>query len=413
MGAVGPYRRFLLGLTGVTLAGVLALAGALNLLLHRYLVDSTARITQEAVVLHLHQVFPDFLSPHAFHAPNPYGGTWDPDRLYPSFPPPRALSPPKGPPSSGGAAPGFRPTGGGGGGGRATPEEERAMARAQVGPWFREEGVRLGMWLPVPGGFVHLVRDLSPEWALLRPVQAGVLLLALALGLALFLLLRGTYLRAERALAASYEALLVALARALEAKDDETEGHSERVTAYALRLGRALGLRREALEDLRRGALLHDLGKIGIPDAVLRKPGPLTEEEKALMRTHPLIGDRILEGLPALQGARGVVRHHHERFDGRGYPEGLQGEEIPLLARIFAVVDAYDAMTSDRPYRRALSHGEALAAIAREAGKQFDPQVVRVFLRVFAEEREVKDGRRTKEVLVPACPRGRGDAPQG
>ena len=287
------------------------------------------------------------------------------------------------------------------------------MARAQVGPWFREEGVRLGMWLPVPGGFVHLVRDLSPEWALLRPVQAGVLLLALALGLALFLLLRGTYLRAERALAASYEALLVALARALEAKDDETEGHSERVTAYALRLGRALGLRREALEDLRRGALLHDLGKIGIPDAVLRKPGPLTEEEKALMRTHPLIGDRILEGLPALQGARGVVRHHHERFDGRGYPEGLQVEEIPLLARIFAVVDAYDAMTSDRPYRRALSHGEALAAIAREAGKQFDPQVVRVFLRVFAEEREVKDGRRTKEVLVPACPRGRGDAPQG
>ena len=410
MGAVGPYRRFLLGLTGVTLAGVLALAGALNLLLHRYLVDSTARITQEAVVLHLHQVFPDFLSPHAFHAPNPYGGTWDPD---PFSPPPRAFPPSQGPPFSGGGGPGFGGGGGGGGGGRATPEEERAMARAQVGPWFREEGVRLGMWLPVPGGFVHLVRDLSPEWALLRPVQAGVLLLALALGLALFLLLRGTYLRAERALAASYEALLVALARALEAKDDETEGHSERVTAYALRLGRALGLRREALEDLRRGALLHDLGKIGIPDAVLRKPGPLTEEEKALMRTHPLIGDRILEGLPALQGARGVVRHHHERFDGRGYPEGLQGEEIPLLARIFAVVDAYDAMTSDRPYRRALSHGEALAAIAREAGKQFDPQVVRVFLRGFAEEREVKDGRRTKEVLVPACPRGRGDAPQG
>ena len=413
MGAVGPYRRFLLGLTGVTLAGVLALAGALNLLLHRYLVDSTARITQEAVVLHLHQVFPDFLSPHAFHAPNPYGGTWDPDRLYAFVRLHLDLYHIQ-------EATFFREDGTvvlayerGREGGRATPEEERAMARAQVGPWFREEGVRLGMWLPVPGGFVHLVRDLSPEWALLRPVQAGVLLLALALGLALFLLLRGTYLRAERALAASYEALLVALARALEAKDDETEGHSERVTAYALRLGRALGLRREALEDLRRGALLHDLGKIGIPDAVLRKPGPLTEEEKALMRTHPLIGDRILEGLPALQGARGVVRHHHERFDGRGYPEGLQGEEIPLLARIFAVVDAYDAMTSDRPYRRALSHGEALAAIAREAGKQFDPQVVRVFLRVFAEGREAEDGRRPKEVLVPACPRGRGDAPQG
>jgi len=298
-------------------------------------------------------------------------------------------------------------------GGRSTPEEERAMARARKGPWFREEGVRLGMWMPVPGGFVHLVRDLSPEWALLRPVQAGVLLLALALGLALFLLLRGTYLRAEGALSASYEALLLALARALEAKDYQTEGHSERVTAYALRLGRALGLRREALEDLRRGALLHDLGKIGIPDAVLRKPGPLTEEEQALMRTHPLIGDRILEGLPALQGARGVVRHHHERFDGRGYPEGLQGEEIPLLARIFAVVDAYDAMTSHRPYRRALDPEEALAEIAREAGRQFDPRVVSAFLRVFGRQREAMDGRRAQEVPVLPGPRGRGDAPQG
>ncbi len=260
------------------------------------------------------------------------------------------------------------------------------------------------MWLPVPGGFVHLVRDLSPEWALLRPVQAGVLLLALALGLALFLL-RGTYLRAEGALSASYEALLLALARALEAKDYETEGHSERVTAYALRLGRALGLRREALEDLRRGALLHDLGKIGIPDAVLRKPGPLTEEEQALMRAHPLIGDRILEGLPALQGARGVVRHHHERFDGRGYPEGLQGKEIPLLARIFAVVDAYDAMTSYRPCRRALDPEEALAEIAREAGRQFDPRVVAAFLRTFGlEAKEVECGTRPQTVPGPAGP---------
>jgi putative nucleotidyltransferase with HDIG domain len=174
----------------------------------------------------------------------------------------------------------------------------------------------------------------------------------------------------------SYSATLYALSRALDARDNETEGHSQRVTNYALRLARHIAIDDESLETLKLGALLHDIGKIGVPDAILRKPGRLTDEEMEIMRRHCQFGLEIVQGISYLEPASTVIRCHHERFDGGGYPNGLAGEEIPLIARIFSVADTLDAMTSDRPYRKARPFPEALAEIQRCSGSQFDPQVV-------------------------------------
>ncbi|MFQ5857709.1 MAG: GAF domain-containing protein [Anaerolineae bacterium] len=181
-------------------------------------------------------------------------------------------------------------------------------------------------------------------------------------------------------LEATYDATLAALSAALDARDHETEGHSRRVTQLAVTIARAMELPESDVEELIRGALLHDIGKIGVPDSILSKPGPLTDEERAEMQRHPQIGYDMLKDIKFLASALPVVLCHHERWDGGGYPRRLQGAAIPLAARIFAVADAYDAMTSDRPYRAAMSHAEALAEIRREAGKQFDPQVADVFL---------------------------------
>jgi response regulator RpfG family c-di-GMP phosphodiesterase len=180
----------------------------------------------------------------------------------------------------------------------------------------------------------------------------------------------------------SYRATLEALAASLEARDHETHGHSERVVAFSLRLGRELRLDDEQLRALEFGAMLHDIGKIGVPDAVLRKPGRLTEEEWALMRRHPKLGEQILSGIEFLGGAARVVAQHHERWDGTGYPMGLRGEEIDLNARIFAVADAFDAITSDRVYRGARSYESAVDELGTGAGRHFDPQVVASFYRI-------------------------------
>lgn len=188
---------------------------------------------------------------------------------------------------------------------------------------------------------------------------------------------------AEEALAKvhdSYRTTVRALAAALELRDDDTGGHAERVTTLGLRL--AAGVSPELASDpqLEYGFLLHDLGKIGIPDGILLKPGPLDAAERERMQFHPILGERIIAGISYLQGVvRDVVISHHERWDGRGYPHGLRGLQIPLAARIFAVVDAYDAMTNDRPYRRALAVDDALAEIARGAGSQFEPRIVEAF----------------------------------
>ncbi|HEU5182894.1 MAG TPA: HD domain-containing phosphohydrolase [Candidatus Polarisedimenticolia bacterium] len=184
----------------------------------------------------------------------------------------------------------------------------------------------------------------------------------------------------------SYETTLEALAAALDTRDTETQGHSVRVSEYTVVIARRMGVEEPELTEIRRGALLHDVGKIGIPDAVLRKPGKLTAEEWREMKQHPEIGGRILSGIKFLEKSLPIVMAHQERFDGSGYPQGLKGEEIPLGARIFAVVDTLDAMTSDRPYRKALRYEDAREEIVRNSGIQFDPKVVEVFLSIPPEE---------------------------
>jgi len=187
-------------------------------------------------------------------------------------------------------------------------------------------------------------------------------------------------------LKSSYQTTLEALATALDTRDSETLGHSLRVAAYTIWVAQKMGVREPELTDIYRGALLHDVGKIGVPDAILRKPGKLTPEEWVEMRKHPEIGDRILEGIGFLEAARPIVLSHQERFDGTGYPRKLKGAEIPLGARIFAVVDTLDAMTSDRVYRKALPYEAARAEIIKYSGTQFDPEVVKVFLKIPQED---------------------------
>jgi len=179
---------------------------------------------------------------------------------------------------------------------------------------------------------------------------------------------------------------LYALARAIDAKSNWTAGHSERVTELALKIGQAMGLDQNKLDDLHRGGLLHDLGKIGIPPEILDKAGKLTDEEYQLMREHVRIGARILEPIEAYAGIIPVVLHHHEYYDGSGYPDGLKGESIDLGARIFTVADHYDALISDRPYRAGLPREKVIGFIKEDSGTKFDPNVVRAFLEVMVQE---------------------------
>ena len=172
------------------------------------------------------------------------------------------------------------------------------------------------------------------------------------------------------------------LAQAVYVRDVYTGEHSRRVTLFALLLGRQLHLSAEDLEAIRFVTPLHDIGKIGIEDGILRKPGPLTPEEFDVMKTHTTLGAKILEDIPDLHRALSIVRSHHERWDGHGYPDGLAGEDIPLLARIVAVADSFDAMTFDTPYRRGIPIEEAFAELEKQQGEQFDPHVVSAFLQV-------------------------------
>lgn len=255
-------------------------------------------------------------------------------------------------------------------------------ATAQAAAWLA-----LVQWMTLRGTLWHA------SWWLhhvLEAVSVAVVVAAAAREYAQ----PGTLVGWVRGLPADPEALIQAaatetvraLVAATELRDPYTAGHSLRVTRQALRLGRALGLRPRALEALVRGALVHDVGKLEVPDRVLNKPGPLTGEERRWVERHPVAGYELCARLGFLPEELEVIRHHHERWDGAGYPDGLAGEQIPLLARILAVVDVYDALTSDRAYRPAWAPERARTYIREQAGRQFDPDVVAAWTRLVDSE---------------------------
>ncbi len=198
--------------------------------------------------------------------------------------------------------------------------------------------------------------------------------------------------RSNRDLLQAYDATIEGWTRAIDLRDKETEGHTQRVVELVMRLCRKAGMNEELLTHVRRGALLHDIGKLGIPDAILLKPGPLTEEEWVIMRRHPQYAFEMLSAIEYLRPALDIPYCHHEKWDGTGYPRGLKGEQIPLAARIFAVVDVWDALTSDRPYRPAWSKERALAYLIEQKGRHFDPQAVDLFLKELGLEDVAQQG---------------------
>jgi putative nucleotidyltransferase with HDIG domain len=217
----------------------------------------------------------------------------------------------------------------------------------------------------------------GPNWVSLLETLAGQVAIAID-NTQLF-----DYLQRSNAdLAVAYDATIEGWSHALDLRDKETEGHSQRVTEMTMQLARSLGIGEAELVHVRRGALLHDIGKMGVSDTVLLKAGPLTDEEWVIMHHHPQHAFNMLSPILYLQKALDIPYCHHEKWDGTGYPRGLKGEQIPLEARIFAVVDVYDALTSDRPYRAAWSEVKALEYIREQSGQHFDPQVVKAFLQM-------------------------------
>lgn len=195
--------------------------------------------------------------------------------------------------------------------------------------------------------------------------------------------------RSNAELTLAYDATIEGWSRALDLRDKETEGHTQRVTELTVRLARQMGLDEQTIVHIRRGAILHDIGKMSIPDHVLFKAGPLNEAEWEVMRQHPVIAAQLLAPIPYLAPALSIPHYHHEKWDGSGYPFGLRGEQIPLPARLFAIVDVYDALMSDRPYRKAWSRTETLAHIRAEAGKHFDPRVSEAFVAMISRAKDL------------------------
>ncbi|MFN4182301.1 MAG: HD-GYP domain-containing protein, partial [bacterium] len=191
--------------------------------------------------------------------------------------------------------------------------------------------------------------------------------------------------QSQRDLVMAYDTALEGWATILDLRDKETEGHSQRVATMTLRLAQLIGIPEKAYEHIRRGALLHDIGKIIVPDSILLKAGPLREEEWKIMQSHPVVAYEILQKVPFLQPALDIPYCHHEKWNGKGYPRGLQSYDIPLHARIFTIIDVYDALTSNRPYRDAYSPSQAIGIMEMEAGKHFDPDIFKTFLKNFEE----------------------------
>lgn len=220
------------------------------------------------------------------------------------------------------------------------------------------------------------------------PTRVFILSFLLALTGLTILTVRDSWEMNLRNLRESYDLTLRGWARALEYRDGETAGHAQRVIDLSVALARKLGLDKEEIRALQRGAYLHDIGKMAIPDQILLKPGPLDDEEWAIMKQHPARSREFISEIPFLQSAIQVAYYHHERWDGSGYPEGLRAEQIPLSARIFTVIDNWDALNSDRPYRKAWSREEVVAYLKKNAGSIFDPSVVEAFLEILDKEKK-------------------------
>jgi len=261
------------------------------------------------------------------------------------------------------------------------------VARWIIAPLLSTLGSPPGIFAPLildgrPRGMLNVVgADLTE--ADLPTIQAFANHIAVALDNARLV---GDLQQAQQSLETAYNATLEGWVKALDLRDHETEGHSLRVAEMTVRLARRLDLPEQEMAHIQRGALLHDIGKMTIPDSILLKPGLLDEEEWKQVRMHPTLAQEWLAGIEFLLPAADIPYCHHERWDGSGYPRRLVGEQIPLAARIFAVVDAWDAMTSDRPYRAALSLGQVRAYLHEQAGKQFDPQIVSAFLQQLEDE---------------------------
>jgi HD-GYP domain-containing protein (c-di-GMP phosphodiesterase class II) len=264
---------------------------------------------------------------------------------------------------------------------------QTATNGARTGRRSRREREPLPIWLVLLQFVVTLaVVGAVASLALFVSITAAlaglyVTLILIIFRMATILLGRNSDLRdRSNQLKTSYDSIVAVLCAALDLRDNVTLGHAKRVSEIASVLAYQMGLRKEQLRQIESAAILHDIGKIGVADAVLSKAGPLNEEEWLEMKRHPELGFQVLSGIDFLADAAEVVYAHHERFDGSGYPRGLKGDDIPLGARVFAVVDAYEAMTSHRPYRKALPHYKAVEEIKRNAGTQFDPEIVRAFM---------------------------------
>jgi len=253
-------------------------------------------------------------------------------------------------------------------------------------PHFRSEGfvAYIGIPLIAKGNMIGVLEiyhrsplDSTSEWMEFLETSAGQAAIAID-NIHLFESLQFSNLQLSQA----YEATIEGWAQALELRDMETKGHSERVVEMTLELARQMGVSSDRLPHIRRGALLHDIGKMGVPDTILLKPAPLTQAEWEIMRRHPVYAYQMLSSIPYLKPALDIPYCHHERWDGSGYPRGLQGDQIPLVSRIFTVVDVWDALNSNRPYRQAWPPEDVLAYLREGSGKYFDPQVVEAFIQM-------------------------------
>jgi HD-GYP domain-containing protein (c-di-GMP phosphodiesterase class II) len=438
-----PVRQFTLLLGVALILGTVALGGALAWLLQRHLEEETIKLTQQEVEVHFRDVFGDTVFTGPLDAA--VAARFDPmvkthftiydivqlrlyttsgQMIYNYLP---GLIPPAGAPPETFAQ---QPTG-------LSQEHlshirvassgqgltERTTMAAQENIKRKDLSSVLEVYVPIRRdgkviGVAEVYRDISRQEAEMRRMQLAAAGVVTAGSVLLFFALSGIFRDSTRRLRRQSEALthsfddlaaahgqsLEALAAALETRDHETEGHAVRVTQYSRALGEALGLPHEELSSLERGALLHDIGKIGVPDAILRKKGPLLSHEWEQMRRHPEIGAGMVGRIAFLEACLPVVRHHHERFDGTGYPDHLAGEQIPLAARIFAVADTFDAMTWDRPYHKAVSVDMARLEIAQNSGKQFDPRVVDAFLTIPEARLQEIRGYTTQLLQLPHAP---------